>query len=210
MELSRESTVRLTRAEQQERNRAALIRAARATIAARGPSAPLEAIAEAAGLTTGAVYSIFGSRRELVYATIEDQFSGHAEALAKLAATDLDLAGVLRACAVEGLSEKDIGDPDVVRTEFHEVLLILGDEELRGRVVELKKQVLARYTALLTGRVVPGTDPERRCTPEQATKIATVLRAVLSGYAMHAIVEGTHGIAGELGDACAALAALAR
>ncbi|MEV0677737.1 TetR family transcriptional regulator [Actinosynnema sp. NPDC050436] len=199
--------MRLTRSEQQERNRAALIEAARATIAARGAAASLDAIAEAAGLTTGAVYSIFGSRRELFRATVEDQFRDRPEQVARLAATDLDLAGVLRACAAEHPLP---ADDDLARTELHEMLLVMGDDRLRAQVAAILAADLDRVTGLLTGRVVPGTDPVRRCTPEQARRVATALRAVLTGYGVHALVDRDPRDARAISDTCAALAALAR
>ncbi|CCH30259.1 TetR family transcriptional regulator [Actinosynnema sp. NPDC047251] len=199
--------MRLTRAEQQERNRAALIEAARATIAGRGPAASLDAIADAAGLTTGAIYSIFGSRRELVRATVADQFHARHDEVARLAATDLDLVGVLRACAAQAVVPADV---DQARTELNELLIVLRDDELRAQVAEIKQAELDRYATLLTDRVVPGVEPPRRSTPEEARRIAAALRAVLTGYAMHALVDRTADTADEIADTCAALAALAR
>ncbi|RSM69030.1 TetR/AcrR family transcriptional regulator [Kibdelosporangium aridum] len=61
-----------SRAETQERNRRALIAAAIDLIAAQGyRAASVEAIAAKADLTTGAVYSAFGGKRQLFLAAIE-------------------------------------------------------------------------------------------------------------------------------------------
>lgn len=61
-----------SRAETQERNRRALIAAAIDLIAAQGyRAATVEAIAAKANLTTGAVYSAFGGKRELFLAAVE-------------------------------------------------------------------------------------------------------------------------------------------
>lgn len=65
--------VRLTRAEQQERNRAAVLAAARDEFAERGyADAKVDRIAERAELTRGAVYSNFPSKRALYLAVLLD------------------------------------------------------------------------------------------------------------------------------------------
>ncbi|MDG6108492.1 TetR/AcrR family transcriptional regulator [Dactylosporangium aurantiacum] len=64
---------RLTRAETQERNRAAVLAAARAEFAERGfRDAKIDAIAERAELTRGAVYSNFPGKRALYFAVLAD------------------------------------------------------------------------------------------------------------------------------------------
>jgi AcrR family transcriptional regulator len=65
--------VRLTRAQQQERNRAAVLAAARAEFGDRGyADAKVDRIAERAELTRGAVYSNFPSKRALYLAVLID------------------------------------------------------------------------------------------------------------------------------------------
>ncbi|MFD0901718.1 helix-turn-helix domain-containing protein [Actinomadura sediminis] len=65
--------VRLTRAQQQERTRAAVLVAARAEFAERGyADAKIDRIAERAELTRGAVYSNFPSKRALYLAVLVD------------------------------------------------------------------------------------------------------------------------------------------
>src|SRR3954466_9473140 len=65
--------VRLTRAQQQERNRAAVLAAARQEFAERGyADAKVDRIAERAELTRGAVYSNFPSKRALYLAVLID------------------------------------------------------------------------------------------------------------------------------------------
>lgn len=63
----------MTRAETQERNRAAVLAAARAEFAERGfRDAKIDAIAERAELTRGAVYSNFPGKRALYFAVLAD------------------------------------------------------------------------------------------------------------------------------------------
>ena len=65
--------VRLSRAETQERNRAKVLAAARAEFAERGfRDAKVDAIAERAELTRGAVYSNFPGKRALYFAVLAD------------------------------------------------------------------------------------------------------------------------------------------
>ncbi|MCT2583514.1 TetR/AcrR family transcriptional regulator [Actinophytocola gossypii] len=65
--------VRLTRAQQQERTRAAVLTSARAEFAARGyAEVKIDRIAERAELTRGAVYSNFPSKRALYLAVLVD------------------------------------------------------------------------------------------------------------------------------------------
>src|SRR6476469_7492663 len=65
--------VRLTRAQQQERNRAAVLAAARDEFTERGyAAAKVDEIAERAELTRGAVYSNFPSKRALYLAVLLD------------------------------------------------------------------------------------------------------------------------------------------
>ncbi|WP_433322964.1 TetR/AcrR family transcriptional regulator [Spirillospora sp. CA-294931] len=64
---------RLTRAEHQEHNRAQILEAARAEFGERGfREAKIDAIAERAGLTRGAVYSNFPGKRALYFAVLAD------------------------------------------------------------------------------------------------------------------------------------------
>jgi AcrR family transcriptional regulator len=66
--------IRLTRAEKRDQTRAALLTAAAQVFAARGFQATtLDAVAEAAGLTKGAVYSNFQSKDDLIQALLDDR-----------------------------------------------------------------------------------------------------------------------------------------
>src|SRR4051795_6090115 len=65
--------VRLTRAQQQERTRAAVLAAAEEEFAERGyRDAKVDRIAERAELTRGAVYSNFPGKRALYFAVLAD------------------------------------------------------------------------------------------------------------------------------------------
>jgi AcrR family transcriptional regulator len=80
---------RLSRAEQNDRNRALLLAAARRVFLARGYyAATLEQIADEAGFSKGVVYSRFASKADMFLALLEER-------IAERAAQNADLAGQL-------------------------------------------------------------------------------------------------------------------
>src|SRR5580700_8210426 len=84
-------STRLSRAEQNDRNRALLFAAARRVFLARGYyAATLEQIADEAGFSKGVVYSRFASKADLFLALLEDRIT---ERAAQNAALARDLAG---------------------------------------------------------------------------------------------------------------------
>ncbi len=75
-------TPRLTRDERRAQTRERLLEAATAVFAAHGyHAASVEQVAEAAGFSTGAVYSAFGSKEELFLALLEQQLRRQVELL---------------------------------------------------------------------------------------------------------------------------------
>ena len=82
---------RLSRAEQNDRNRALLLDAARRVFLERGYyAATLDQIADEAGFSKGAVYSRFASKADMFLALLEDRIT---ERAAQNAALARDLAG---------------------------------------------------------------------------------------------------------------------
>lgn len=70
---------RLSRAEQVERNREAVLSAARRVFVTRGyAGATLEAIADEAGFSRGVVYSQFGSKADMFFALLERRITERA------------------------------------------------------------------------------------------------------------------------------------
>jgi len=71
-----------------QRNRAALLDAARATFAERGLDAPLEAVAQRAGVAIGTLYRHFPARADLVDAIVIEKLGTWAEAGQQALETD--------------------------------------------------------------------------------------------------------------------------
>jgi AcrR family transcriptional regulator len=95
---------RLSRAEQNDRNRTLLLAAARRVFLERGYyAATLDQIADEAGFSKGAVYSRFASKADMFLGLLEDRIAERAAQNAELAA---DLAGTGNFAALLDLAEQ--------------------------------------------------------------------------------------------------------
>ena len=95
---------RLSRAEQNDRNRALLLAAARRVFLERGYyAATLDQIADEAGFSKGAVYSRFASKADMFLALLEDRIAERAAENARLAG---ELAGTGNFGALLDLAER--------------------------------------------------------------------------------------------------------
>lgn len=176
-------------AETKENNRRALIAAAISEIAENGyQDARVAEIAARAGLTTGAVYSGFGGKRELLIAAtrqLVEQF--HDTVRPMVADSELDLEGVLRGY-VDAMLGTAADSPALERFTFELAALTaaLRDPKLMAELDAEVPQGLPLLTELFTGRRIAPGAPERT-TPEQAARLAPAVEALLSGYAQRGI-----------------------
>jgi AcrR family transcriptional regulator len=171
--------MRETRAEAKERNRRALLESARRIVARDGHRARLDEITEQAGLTTGAVYSLFGSKNDLLAALVTDHIGPHFDRIEQAVPADLDLLDAVEAVARH---YRRIGeDPDALRHLSFEISLqdtALRDPDLQARLAASVQEQQERLATLFTGRLHHGTALTRR----QAQRLATPLRALLVGF----------------------------
>jgi AcrR family transcriptional regulator len=127
---------RLSRAEQNDRNRALLLAAARRVFLERGYyAATLDQIADEAGFSKGAVYSRFASKADMFLALLEDRIAERAEQNARLAG---ELAGTGNFAALLDLAERaERGAPGwrLLVTEFR--VHAARDPELNRRYAAL-------------------------------------------------------------------------
>lgn len=160
--------VRLTRAEQQERNRASVLAAARDEFAGRGyADAKIDRIAERAELTRGAVYSNFPSKRALYLAVLLDALEPRqhntqpalelADALGEFVRNwlerlpltgDTPAGGHLRLRSLAGVFDDEVGRAAFAQvTKLEAILLGLALESRDGarrvRLAELTLTLLA-------------------------------------------------------------------
>ncbi|MFB4273599.1 TetR/AcrR family transcriptional regulator [Nonomuraea sp. GTA35] len=175
----------MTRAEAKERNRRALLEAARQIVSRDGHRAKLEEIAELAELTTGAVYSLFGSKNGLLVALVSDYLDPDYEDMERLFPAGLNLVETVDAFARH--YRRTCDDPDALsRLSFELSLqdLALRDPELRPRLAGAVRAHEQRLVALLAGR----SHGEATVTPRQAQRLATALRGLLSGLSQGVIL----------------------
>jgi AcrR family transcriptional regulator len=197
------------RAEAKEANRRALLDAATALIAREGAGVRLEAIAEAAGLTTGAIYSIFGSKSDLLVAVLADEISrvdlvsqGHDPAR--------PLAVVIDQYLQTWIATYRDYSATQVAFELHLVLSAMDNEELRLRLASLLDADTGQLARLLENRIIDPTRPSDRTTSQQAVAIATALKAVLTGFGLREpFTADVPGLAELARQSCLALTALA-
>jgi len=127
---------RLSRAEQNDRNRALLLDAARRVFLERGYyAATLDLIADEAGFSKGAVYSRFASKADMFLALLEDRITERAGQNAQLAG---ELAGTGNFSALLELAEQaERGAPGwrLLVTEFR--VHAARDPELNRRYAAL-------------------------------------------------------------------------
>ena len=134
---------RLSRAEQSERNRVLLLAAARRVFLERGyHGASVDQIADAAGFSTGVVYSQFGGKADLFLALLEARISERAACNAQAAeglAGDEGMARLLEHAASVDRAEPEWG------------LLVIEFRVHAARDPQLGRRYAAAHQRTLTG-----------------------------------------------------------
>ncbi|YCK37044.1 TetR/AcrR family transcriptional regulator [Actinomadura sp. ATCC 39365] len=180
--------MRLTRAESKAANRRALIEAAREIVGRDGSKAKLEDITELAGLTTGAVYSLFGGKNGLMAAMVDD-YVGPLD----LRTPDTGGLGTLLAEVVAEIARRFLrmsADPQATGRMLFEARvldLVLNDPDLHRRLNTSIRSTEVELAALFTGREHGGA----AVTEDQALRLARALSALLSGLGQ-SVVLGAH------------------
>ncbi|MEU2175669.1 MULTISPECIES: TetR/AcrR family transcriptional regulator [Nocardia] len=177
----------MRRAETREANQHALIDAAIADIAEHGyQAARLADIAARAGLTTGAIYSIFGSKRALLIAATKRLVEEYQQTLRPLADPDLDLPGVVRGYASAVLDSTDSPRArEHFAFELEGLAAALRDPQLMSEVDTQVPSTPSLLTALFTDRRIGAA----RTTAEQAERLAPAVHALVTGFAQHAVID---------------------
>ncbi|MYS80808.1 TetR family transcriptional regulator [Streptomyces sp. SID5474] len=195
----------MARAEAKERNRRALLDAARGVVAQDGYRARLDDIAARADLTTGAVYSLFGSKNGLMSALVADHLGPHYAGIEQVVVADLSLTDAVDAFA--RYYRRVCEDPDALRHLSFEISLLdlaLRDPALREALAAALRVHEERLTALFAGRAHRGTI----VSAGQARRLAIALRALLVGLGQ-GLLLGPADVASEqyFADAARALTA---
>jgi len=198
------------RAEAKAANRRALLDAATALIARDGAGVRLETIADAAGLTTGAIYSIFGSKSDLLVAVLADEISRVD------LATDgydpaLSLAAVIDRYVQTWIATHSGYSKTQAAFELHLLLSAVESEDLRLRLTEMLDAELGQLARLFENRIIDPARPAVRTSPEEGMAIAKAVKAVLTGFGLREpFMADVSGLADLARQSCLALTALAR
>jgi AcrR family transcriptional regulator len=173
----------LTRADRQARTREELVEAADRLFTANGFHATsVDAVADAAGYTKGAVYSNFASKEDLFFAVYERRVDRRsAEIEATLTGGETAYQGLERLIA--GLAERR--DDGWLAAFFEFWAHVLRHPELRGRFAELHGRGLAPVARSLE-RVA---DERGERLPEDPLKLATARLAMLTGLQLERLTQ---------------------
>jgi AcrR family transcriptional regulator len=170
---------RLSRAEQNDRNRALLFAAARRVFLARGyQAATLEQIADEAGFSKGVVYSRFASKADMFLALLEDRIT---ERAAQNAQAARELAGTGDFAALVDLvqrAERAAPGWRLLLAEFR--IHVARDLELNRRYAALHARTVEGIARTLT---VIGEGGEQSL-PFPPRQLAELLLAVENGLAL--------------------------
>ncbi|GAA3097621.1 TetR/AcrR family transcriptional regulator [Streptosporangium carneum] len=175
----------MTRAESKEANKRALIDAAREVVGREGSRAKLEEITERAGLTTGAVYSLFGGKNGLLVAMVTDYAGPFDPETIAAASAGLPLEEVVADVARQFW--RMANDPEAIGQLVFEgrlLDLVLNDAKLRSRLGDAIRSVETELAGLFTGRAHDGSV----LSHGQALRLARALKATLSSLGQTVIL----------------------
>jgi AcrR family transcriptional regulator len=175
---------RLSRTEQNDRNRALLLAAARRVFLARGyHAATLEQIADEAGFSKGAVYSRFASKADMFLALLDHRI---AERAAQNAALARQLAGSGNFAAVLDLAQRaERGAPGwrLLVTEFR--IHASRDPELNRRYAALHARTVDGVAAIFAVVSEQGAEG----LPFPPRQLAELVLAIETGLALEQLVS---------------------
>src|SRR6476646_6436884 len=175
---------RLSRAEQNDRNRALLLAAARRVFLERGYyAATLDQIADEAGFSKGAVYSRFASKADMFLALLEDRITERAGQNTQLAG---ELAGTGNFSALLELAEQAERDAPGWRllvTEFR--VHAARDPELNRRYAALHARTVNGVAQMFAKVSKDGAED----LPVPPRQLAELWLAIETGRALEHIVD---------------------
>ena len=158
--------------DKRERTRAALLEAARQLIRERGhEAATLDAIAERAGMTTGAIYGNFKNREDLFIALAQAYWSP-IKPKVREGATFAEVMRAIADATIAAISDRQ----SVVVGRLTGMAYAIGNEEMRQRVLGVTRDSYAMGEEWLSF-VVPSDQ-----LPMPAAQLVRVIHSMVEGF----------------------------
>ncbi|WP_369221837.1 TetR/AcrR family transcriptional regulator [Streptomyces sp. R39] len=183
--------MRLTRTEARQANRRALLDAARELLSRDNTDISVDTIAAAAGLTTGAIYSIFGSKSGLLMAVLIDDIA-RVDVLLDPLRDDpsLPLPEVIDRYVSAWFTTN--GDDSKTKNAFELRVLLAAveDDRLLKQLTDAMNEEIERLALVLQNRVIDPARPSDRTTAAHASVIASAIKALLTGFALRRVATG--------------------
>jgi AcrR family transcriptional regulator len=178
-------TERLSRKERQAHTRARLTRSAASIAAERGlERASLDAVAEHAGYTKGAVYANFESKEDLFLSMLDARFAERLAELDRILSSEDDPDTQARAAAAGFIAAIE-SDPEWERLFVEFAVYAARNEDFRVELVARYRTMRERIAELLTARAARlGIEPV--LPPGQ---VATMTFAMANGIALERLLE---------------------
>jgi AcrR family transcriptional regulator len=178
-------TERLSRKERQAHTRARLMRSAASIAAERGlERASLDAVAEHAGFTKGAVYANFESKEDLFLSMLDVRFAERLADLDRILSSEDDPDTQARAAAAGFIAAIE-SDPEWERLFFEFTVYAARNEDFRVQLVARYRTMRERIAELLAARAARlGIEPV--LPPGQ---VATMTFAMANGIALERLLE---------------------
>jgi AcrR family transcriptional regulator len=176
---------RLSRKERQAHTRRRLMRSAASVAAQRGlERASLDAVAEHAGFTKGAVYANFESKEDLFLAMLDARFAERLAELDRILSSEEDPDVQARAAAAGFIAAIE-SEPEWQRLFFEFTLYAARNEGFRLELVARSRAMRERLAELLAARAARlGIEPV--LPPKQ---VATMTLAMAHGVALERLLE---------------------
>lgn len=195
---------RLTRAQRQERTRAAVLAAARAEFGEHGyADAKIDRIAERAELTRGAVYSNFPSKRALYLAVLLELVEARWADEPRPTRVPESAADALEAFARAWLERLPLtgGQAGDGRLASRSLTGVLEDNAVRAALAQV-----ARLEALLLALTLESYEAKGAGAPKRRVRLAELVLTMLQGAAHLAEIAPGFGDPFDVASACARLA----
>jgi AcrR family transcriptional regulator len=161
-----------TKGDKRERTRATLLEAARQLIREKGhEAATLEAIAERAGMTTGAIYGNFKNREDLFIA-LAQAYWAPIKPKVKEGATFAEVMRSIADATIASLPDRQ----SVVIGRLTGMAYAIGNDEMRQRVLAVTRDSYAFGEEWLSSIVPPDQ------LPMPAAQLVRVLHVMIEGF----------------------------